>query len=76
MARYIYSSPQQEYEKMCHMCHEEGEKMAIRKLEREIREKMAKNQDYQAYYYRPAIAKYHRVAKKASEDLAEIEGDM
>lgn len=60
MARYVYSSPQQEYEKMCHHLYEEQEKIAIRKLEREIREKMAERNDFQAYYYRPSIAKYHR----------------
>lgn len=76
MARYIYNSPQQEYEKMCHCVFEESEKMAVRKLEAEIRQKMNDNKDYQAYYYRPGIAKYHRVAKKASDDVAALEGDL
>lgn len=75
MARYIYASPQQEYEKMCHMLHEEQELMAIRKLEREIREKMSERNDFQSYYYRPGIAKYHRVAKKAADELEALEGD-
>lgn len=75
MARYIYASPQQQYEKMCHMVHEEQEKMAIRKLEKEIREKMSTRNDFQAYYYRPGIAKYHRVAKQAADELEALEGD-
>lgn len=75
MARYVYASPQQDYEKMCHMLSEEMELMALRKLEKEIREKMSERHDFQSYYYRPALAKYHRVAKKASEDLETIEGD-
>lgn len=75
MARYVYASPQQDYEKMCHMLSEEMEMMAIRKLERDIKEKMSERNDFQAYYYRPALAKYHRVAKKASVDLETIEGD-
>jgi NADH dehydrogenase (ubiquinone) 1 beta subcomplex subunit 5 len=75
MARYIYNSPQQEYEKFCHMAAEEDEKIAIRKLEVKIREKMAERNDFQAYYYRPGIAKYHRVAKKAADDLESLEGD-
>lgn len=75
MARYIYPSPQQDYEKMCHMLYEEQEKMAVRKLEKEIRDKMAERNDFQAYYYRPGIAKYHRVAKQAAEELEALEGD-
>lgn len=75
MARYIYASTQQEYEKMCHMVYEESEKMAIRKLESEIKQKMSDNKDFQAYYYRPGIAKYHRVAKKASEEIEALCGD-
>ena len=75
MARYFYASPQQEYEKMCHSLNEEQEKMAIRKLEKKIRETMAERNDFQSYYYRPAIAKYHRVAKQASDELAALEGD-
>lgn len=75
MARYVYASPQQDYEKMCHLLSEEMELMALRKLEQQIKEKMSERHDFQAYYYRPALAKYHRVAKKASEDLETIEGD-
>lgn len=75
MAQYVYSSPQQEYEKMCHMIGEEMEKMAIRKLEKEIKQQMSTRNDYQSYYYRPGIAKYHRVAKQASDALMELDGD-
>lgn len=75
MARYVYPSPQQDYEKMCHMLHEESEKMDIRRLEKQIKAKMAERNDYQAWYYRPGIAKYHRVAKQAADDLEALEGD-
>lgn len=75
MARYVYASPQEDYEKMCHMLYEEQEKMAVRKLEAEIREKMAERNDFQAYYYRPVTAKYHRVAKQAADELEALEGD-
>lgn len=75
MARYIYPSPQQEYEKMLHNIWEEQEKMGVRKLEKQIREKMAERNDYQAYYYKPATAKYHRVAKQAANELEALEGD-
>lgn len=75
MARYIYNSPQQEYEKHCHVIAEEQEKMALRELEKRIKEKMSENKDYQAYYYKPFTAKYHRVAKRAAEELDALEGD-
>lgn len=71
----MYSSPQQEYEKHMHMLFEEQEKMAMRQLEQEIRDKMAERNDYQAYYYRPAIAKYHRIAKEVSEEIESLMGD-
>ena len=76
MARYIYNSPQQEYEKMCHSLGEEHEKVNIRRLEKQIRAKMAERSDAQAYYYRPGIAKYHRAAKEAADYLDELEGDQ
>ena len=75
MARYLYPSPQQDYEKLCHAIWEETEKSKIRKLEKEIREKMAQRNDIQAYYYRPGIAKYHRQAKEMADELKEMQGD-
>lgn len=60
---------------MCHLLHEEGEKINIRRLEDQINLKMSERKDFQAYYYRPGIAKYHRVAKKAAEELDALEGD-
>lgn len=75
IARYMYPSPQQEYEKHCHFIYEEQEKIKLRKLEAQIREKMGERHDYQAYYYRPATAKYHRVAKEVADELQSLSGD-
>lgn len=36
---------------------------------------MAERSDYQAYYYRPVTAKYHRQAKHTSDYLESIRGD-
>lgn len=60
IARYMVPSEQQDYEKMCHAVFEEHEKARIRLLERKIKKSMAKNQDYEAYYYKPVTAKYLR----------------
>lgn len=75
LARYIYPSPQQEYEKMMHNLYEENEKAQIKGVEQKVRAKMSERNDYQAYYYRPAIAKYHRVSKEAADYLESIRGD-
>jgi len=75
LARYILPSPQQEYEKMLHYVFEENEKALIRKLENDIRQKMAESNDYQAYYYRPVLAKYWRVSKEAADELEALRGN-
>jgi NADH dehydrogenase (ubiquinone) 1 beta subcomplex subunit 5 len=75
IARYMYPSPQEEYERTLHFIYEEELKMKLRKLEKDIKDKMAERRDYQAYYYRPVDAKYHRIAKQVAEELKELEGD-
>lgn len=75
MARYIYPPPQQEYEIFMHVMWEEGQKRDIRMVEKMVHDKMAENQDYQSYYYRPVTAKYHRIARKAAEELEALDGD-
>ncbi|KAH8307333.1 hypothetical protein KR044_010407 [Drosophila immigrans] len=75
IARYILSSQQQEYEKACHNLFEENEKAQLRLLEEEVRRKMSERKDYQAYYYRPTVAKYHRVSKEAADELEALRGD-
>uniref|UniRef100_A0A1A9UXR2 NADH dehydrogenase [ubiquinone] 1 beta subcomplex subunit 5, mitochondrial n=1 Tax=Glossina austeni TaxID=7395 RepID=A0A1A9UXR2_GLOAU len=76
ISRYIHPSPQQEYEKQLHHLFEENEKSQIRLLEDKIRAKMSERNDYQAYYYRPVIAKYHRISKQAADELEELRGDI
>lgn len=75
LARYVYSSPQQEYEKYLHFIAEEKERMMLRAIENEVKDKMGQRNDYQAYYYKPAIGKYHRISKEQVEFMKRIEGD-
>ncbi|KAG8233598.1 hypothetical protein J437_LFUL001009 [Ladona fulva] len=75
IARYILQSPQQEYEKMLHMVYEEAERMKLRKLEKEVKAKMAERGDYKAYYYLPAYPKYYRYSRELGEKLESIQGD-
>lgn len=60
---------------MLHVIQEEQERMALRKLEIQVKDKMAERRDYQSYYYRPAIAKYHRISKESADYLDSIRGD-
>jgi NADH dehydrogenase (ubiquinone) 1 beta subcomplex subunit 5 len=75
MARYIYPPPQQDYEVMMHHVWEEMQKRDIRKVEKMVKDVQKNRSDYQSYYYRPMTAKYHRVAKKAADDLDSLAGD-
>ncbi|VEN45752.1 unnamed protein product [Callosobruchus maculatus] len=75
LARYMLNPPQQDYEKYLHFIYEEQERIKLRKLEQQIKQKMGERQDYQAYYYRPILAKYHRVSREAADYLETIRGD-
>lgn len=75
MARYIFNSPQQEYEKFLHVVYEESEKQKLRQLEKDVKAKMAERNDYQAYYYKPTTAKYHHASRAASEHVGRLRGD-
>lgn len=55
---------------------EEKERMMLRGIENAVRDKMAERNDYQAYYYKPVIGKYHRVSKQEVEDMHTISGDQ
>ncbi|XP_076055010.1 NADH dehydrogenase (ubiquinone) SGDH subunit isoform X2 [Oratosquilla oratoria] len=74
-ARYIYTSHQQDYEKYLHFMYEENEKKQMRLLETKVKEVMAERGDSQAYYYRPAMIKYHRRARENTEFLKDTIGD-
>ncbi|XP_023020727.2 NADH dehydrogenase (ubiquinone) SGDH subunit [Leptinotarsa decemlineata] len=75
IARYIMTDPQQDYEKyLCFMFMEE-ERRQLRKIERDIKQKLAERNDYQAYYYRPITANYHKITKEAADYLETIRGE-
>ncbi len=75
LSRYIYASPQQEYEKYLHFIAEEKERMMLRRIENEVKDKMGTRKDYQSVYYKPAIGKYHRVSKEQKEYKDMLSGD-
>ncbi|XP_046387896.1 NADH dehydrogenase [ubiquinone] 1 beta subcomplex subunit 5, mitochondrial [Ischnura elegans] len=72
IAKYMLSSPQQEYEKLLHMIFEEEERMKLRKIESDVRLKMGERADYKAYYYQPVDPKYHRISREAADKLKAI----
>ncbi|XP_063906276.1 NADH dehydrogenase [ubiquinone] 1 beta subcomplex subunit 5, mitochondrial [Zophobas morio] len=75
IARYMLADPQQDYEKYLAYIFMENEKKQLRQLEKKIKDKMAERLDYQAYYYRPVMAKYHRISREAFDYLESIRGD-
>lgn len=39
----------------------------LRRIENQVKAKMAERNDYQAYYYQPALGKYHRISKETKD---------
>lgn len=73
LAKYITTSPQQDYEKFCTYLYIEQEKIRLKQLEEKVKGLMKERQDYQAYYYRPVDAKYFRALREASDKIRELE---
>ncbi|XP_012276875.1 NADH dehydrogenase [ubiquinone] 1 beta subcomplex subunit 5, mitochondrial [Orussus abietinus] len=58
LARYVYHSPQQDYELYAFHMYEQTEIMKIKLLQKKIVKLIEEREDYKAFYYRPAITKY------------------
>lgn len=58
-----------------HFLDEEQQKIKLRALEQQIKDKMAERHDYQAYYYRPMVNKYLRINKKTGDEIVSRMGD-
>lgn len=75
MARYIYPTPQQEYEKHLHVIYVENEKRQLRFLEERVKELIRQRRDYEAYWYHPVTAKNLRISRDATNYLQTLWGD-
>ncbi|XP_054266613.1 NADH dehydrogenase [ubiquinone] 1 beta subcomplex subunit 5, mitochondrial [Macrosteles quadrilineatus] len=75
IARYFQTSYQQEYEKYMHFLYEEDEKSKLRLLTQAIKDKMSERHDYQAWYYTPITAKFHRQTRQFSEETKPVIGE-
>ncbi|KAK9881912.1 hypothetical protein WA026_018106 [Henosepilachna vigintioctopunctata] len=75
IAKYTSLNHQQEYEKYLAYIFMEDEKRLLRKIQYEVKEKIKERDDYQAYYYRPVLAKYVRQSKEAADYIESIRGD-
>lgn len=71
----MYASPQQDYEKYLHFVSEEKERMMLRSIEHDVKEKMSERNDYQSYYYKPAMGKYTRISKETVDFMDKIQGE-
>lgn len=75
LARYVYPSPQEDYEKFLHFLYEEDEKRKMRKVNQQVLEKMKTRSDYQAFYYRPITSKYHVKSREVFESFESVQGN-
>lgn len=75
LARYFFANPQQEYEKYLAYIFVEHEKIRLRQLEKKVKTLMHERQDYQAYYYKPVMAKYYRQSREYYEERLSMRGE-
>ena len=61
LAKYVFPSDQQDYEKTLAFFHDEDNQVRYRKLKAEIKRKMRERDDYKLFYYEDPYAKYIRV---------------
>lgn len=73
MARYLFPSPQQEYEKYLHYIYHEDQVRRVRLLEQKVKAAMAENRDYRSSPYFREIygAKYLHKYRKALDEMAD-----
>ncbi|XP_064082400.1 NADH dehydrogenase [ubiquinone] 1 beta subcomplex subunit 5, mitochondrial-like [Macrobrachium nipponense] len=74
LARYVYTSYQQDYEKYLHFMFEENEKKQMRLLEKKVEAVMAERGDSQSYHYQPILTKYHKWVREEFEKNRESRG--
>lgn len=75
MARWILTTPQQDYEKHLHVLYIDQQKRELKYLEEKVENLIKQRRDYEAYYYRPVSAKHLRISKQAENYLSTIWGD-
>ncbi|XP_050305934.1 NADH dehydrogenase [ubiquinone] 1 beta subcomplex subunit 5, mitochondrial [Anthonomus grandis grandis] len=73
LAKYVFTNPQQDYEKFLSYLFIEHEKSRIRELESKILAKMSEDNDYQAYYFRPVATKYYRISKEGYDMIKDLQ---
>lgn len=76
MAKWIYASPQERYERAMHAHYVNEEMRQLMFLDDKVKRLIKKRRDYEAYYYKPVSAKDHRLSKEAINYLESIWGDF
>ncbi|XP_045117094.1 NADH dehydrogenase [ubiquinone] 1 beta subcomplex subunit 5, mitochondrial-like [Portunus trituberculatus] len=74
LARYFYTSHQEDYEKYLHFIYEENEKKQMRLIEKKVKQLMAEREDTRAHFYRPILTKYHKKVKEEYEEMQHERG--
>lgn len=76
MAKWIYPSPQERYERHLHVMYVYEETRQLMFLEDKVKQLIKKRRDYEAFYYKPVSAKDIRLSKQAINYLESIWGDF
>jgi len=63
IAKHWTKSYQQEYEMMIQFLYEEEYKQKLRLAEKRVKKMIAEKQDFEAYYYEPATARYQQFVR-------------
>lgn len=72
--RYIFPSPQQEYEKYLHFIYHENQLRKVRILERQVNEAMGTRRDYRGPYFKEFYdSKYLHKYRKALDKRIEMD---
>ncbi|KAL0103621.1 hypothetical protein PUN28_017714 [Cardiocondyla obscurior] len=72
--RYLFPSPQQEYEKQLHIIYHESQLRKVRCLEHQVNQAMALNRDYRSNYFKEFYgAKYLHLYKRRNDERSELD---
>ncbi|CAG0881107.1 unnamed protein product [Cyprideis torosa] len=72
---YLDTDVQTYHERRMQYQYEIAHLELVKDFKRDVKEKMKAEDDYQAFYYRPVVAKNYRLTRKAEEDRRYIAGN-
>ncbi|XP_046562518.1 NADH dehydrogenase [ubiquinone] 1 beta subcomplex subunit 5, mitochondrial-like [Haliotis rubra] len=74
LAKHVYESPEQRYERTLHVLHDQNEKRKFKLLDQKVKDLMSSRQDYKGWYYVPMDKSRIDRAKEAAEYDRKLQG--